>query len=206
MVVLGIALLLVVLSIFCINSLLRKRNQTDFAFSTVDVLLKKRYDLIPNLVEMVRGYAEHEQKLYGHIAEMRSQAFRARNNSTNTTSTNTTSANTSMGQRFNAETEISQDLGQIFIISEYYPELQADSHFRRLYIQLVDIENQIAAARRFFNASVNEYNDAVENFPSSVFASLLGMEEKAYFRAEVTERAMPSFRLSSDEEPAYQQS
>jgi len=188
MVVLGILTTIVVLSVITMNSLLRKRNQTDFAFSTIDVLLKKRYDLIPNLVETVRGYAAHEQQVYGHIAEMRSQAFRNRNN---------------MAKRFEAETGLSQDIEEIFLISENYPELKADSYFRRLQIQLVDIENQIAAARRFFNSAVNDYNDAVESFPSSVFASLLGMEEKAYFRAEYSERYSPSINLDSEAEPTY---
>ena len=186
MVVLGIALLLVILSIVCMNSLLAKRNQTDFAFSTIDVLLKKRYDLIPNLVEMVRGYAAHEERVYGHIAEMRSQAFRNRNN---------------LAKRFEAETGLSQDIEEIFLISENYPELKADSHFRRLQVQLVDIENQIAAARRFFNSAVNDYNDAVESFPTSVFASMMGMEEKAYFQAEVADRYSPSVSMHTDKMP-----
>jgi len=188
MVVLALLLTLVIFSIIGMNSLLTKRNQTDFAFSTIDVLLKKRYDLIPNLVETVRGYAAHEQKVYGHIAEMRSQAFSCRNN---------------LAKRFEAETGLSQDIQEIFLISENYPELKADSHFRRLQIQLVDIENQIAAARRFFNSAVNDYNDAVESFPTSIFASLMGMEEKAYFRAEVNERFNPSIRMDAEEQPAY---
>jgi len=151
-------------------------------------LLKKRYDLIPNLVESVRGYAAHEKQLYRHIAEMRSQALRNRTN---------------LGRRFKAEQGLSQDVEQIFIISENYPELKADSHFRNLQVQLVDIENQIAAARRFFNSSVNDYNNAVESFPSSVFASLLGMEEKAYFGAEVHERISPSINMDAQEVPMY---
>ena len=198
MVALGIVLTIVILSIISLNSLSVKRNQTDFAFSTIDVLLKKRYDLIPNLVETVRGYAAHEQRLYEHIAKMRSQALR---NGTN------------LGRRFEAETGLSQDVAQIFILSENYPELKADSHFRKLQVELIDIENQIAAARRFFNSSVNDYNDAIESFPSSVFASLMGMEEKAYFRAEVSEKLSPSIRMDSirmdsnrmdsEDEPVY---
>ena len=186
MMVLGIVILLVVFTIIGINSLSVKRNQTDFAFSTIDVLLKKRSDLIPNLVETVRGYAEHEQKLYGHIAEMRSQALRNRSN---------------LGRRFEAETGLSQDLQQILFLSENYPELKADSHFRRLQVQLVDIENQIAAARRFFNSAVNDYNDAVESFPTSVFASMMGMEEKAYFQAEAADRYSPSVSMHTDKMP-----
>lgn len=188
MVTLGIVLTIVILSVMSLNSLSVKRNQTDFAFSTIDVLLKKRYDLIPNLVETVRGYAAHEQRLYGHIAEMRSQALR---NSTN------------LGRRFQAETGLSQDVEQIFILSENYPELRADRHFRKLQVELIGIENELAAARRFFNSSVNEYNNAIESFPSSVFASLLGMEEKPYFNAEVRERRNPSISMDVEEEPVY---
>lgn len=188
MVALGVVTALVIFSIYSLNSLAVKRNQTDFAFSTIDVLLKKRYDLIPNLVETVRGYAAHEQNLYRHIAEMRSQALRNRSN---------------LGRRFQAETGLSQDVEQIFLLSEKYPELKADSHFRNLQVQLIDIENQIAAARRFFNSSVNDYNNAVESFPSSVFASLLGMQEKAYFGIQTSERSVPRFDMDSEDEPIY---
>jgi len=168
------ALLLVAILIF--NSLVRKRNAADFAFSCIDAQLKKRFDLIPNLVAVVKGYAAHEAAVLREVTELRAQVARAAPGDS---------------RRFDAEAQLAQKLPALVAVAENYPALKADAHFLHLQRTLNEIEEQISAARRAFNAAIYEYNNAVQTVPSNFVASLCGYGLRAYFHINDAERANP---------------
>lgn len=158
---------------FFYNNLIGKKNQVDKAFASIDVILKKRCDLIPNLVAVVKQYADFEQKTLTDIARLRSQAVSSRN---------------SGSDRVEIENEISRALGNILVAVEAYPELKANDNFTRLQASLNEIEEQLSAARRFYNSSVTDYNNAVEMFPTNFIASLLNYQLKKVFEVTQQER------------------
>ena len=170
-----VALLLVVAFIF--NGLVQKRNAADFAFSCIDVQLKKRFDLIPNLVAVVKGYAAHEAAVLREVTELRAQIAQ-------------TAPDTR--QRFDAEAQLAEKLPALIAVAESYPALKADAQFLHLQRTLNEIEEQISAARRAFNAAIYEYNNAVQTVPSSFVASLCGYRNREYFHINDAERANPS--------------
>ncbi len=159
--------------ILMINSLIYKKNSVNNSFATVDVLLKKRYDLIPNLVETVKGYAAHEAGLFKEITELRARTAAGGGNIP--------------GQLADAS-KMSGLLGRLMLTVENYPELKANEGFLQLQRAINEIEEQISAARRAFNAAVNEYNNAVQMFPTSLLAGMLGYETKQYFTASAGDR------------------
>ncbi|MFA6292327.1 MAG: LemA family protein [Victivallales bacterium] len=162
------------------NILVYRRNAADNVFSTIDVMLKKRYDLIPNLVETVRGYASHEKETLTKISEMRARAV---------------SDNTGINEKINLDGEITSAIGRIFAIAENYPNLKANEQFLNLQKNLSDMEEQIAAARRAYNAAVTDFNNSCEMFPTNIFASLFSFEKKKLFQVSDNEkqpaRALP---------------
>jgi LemA protein len=172
----GGALLLLVLFMVLYNSLIAKKNQVDYAFSGIDVQLKKRHDLIPNLVATVRQYMEHERGLLERITELRARAI---------------SPNLPEGERMQVEAMLSTALRSLMIAVENYPNLKANENFLHLQASLNEIEEQLAAARRAYNAAVTDYNNAIEMFPTNFVASMMGLSRRTVFEATEQERATP---------------
>lgn len=172
-----IILIVVVVLVFWVisiyNNLVKLRNNRENAFADIDVQLKQRYDLIPNLVETVKGYAKHESETLTKITEARSAAMSA----------------TSINDKIAAENQLSSALAGLKVSVEAYPELKANENFLQLQTELADIENKIAAVRRFFNSATKEYNNAVQVFPASLFAGAFGFNKEPMFEIPAAERA-----------------
>ena len=147
------------------NSLVQLRVRADNAWADIDVQLKRRYDLIPNLVETVKGYAAHERGTLDEVVKARNAAVAAQG----------------PAQQAAAENLLSGALRQLFALAESYPDLKASANFQQLQAELTDIENKIAAARRFFNTAVQEYNTGIQRFPAALFAASLGFAPKEFF-------------------------
>jgi LemA protein len=154
------------------NGLIRLRNTSNNAWSDVDVHLKKRHDLVPNLVETVKGYAAHERETLERVVQARNQAAAA----------------TSQAARGEAEGALTQSLRGLFALAEAYPDLKANEGFLSLQSDLSRIEDDIANARRYYNAVVRDFNTKQEVFPANLLAGLLGFEIRSFFQAEVGER------------------
>src|SRR5215469_13868028 len=164
-VVLGIIVVLVIWAISVYNSLVAMRQRTNQAFADIDVHLKQRHDLIPTLVETVKGYATHERGTLEAVVQARNAAMAA----------------PGVEQKVAAENVLTGALRQLFALSESYPDLKANQNFQQLQAELSDIENKIAAARRFFNNTVSEYNTGIQQFPAALFAAALGFSQKEFF-------------------------
>lgn len=164
---------IVIIGIAIYNSLVIKKNQIDRTFSSVDVLLKKRCDLIPNLVSVVKQHMQFEQKTLAEITRLRSQVL---------------TGDISQDRRLVLENQISRTMGNILAMIENYPDLQSNQHFIQLLGSLTEVEEQISAARRFFNTAVTEYNNALEMFPSNIVANMMGYRLKNVFVATAEER------------------
>ncbi|MGE4352360.1 MAG: LemA family protein [Bdellovibrionales bacterium] len=142
------------------NRLVALRQETRNAFADIDVQMKQRYDLIPNLVETVKGYASHESGIMTQVTEARASAMKA----------------TTLSDKGAAETALSGALMQLMAVAENYPDLKANQNFQQLQSELSDIENKLAAARRFFNNAVTEYNTSIEQFPAVFIATMFGFK------------------------------
>lgn len=169
--IVAVVLLIVIFGIGIYNTLIRMRNMVEESFSTMDVYLKKRFDLVPNLVETVKGYAKHEKETLENVIAARNQAA---------------SANTTEG-RLEAEGQLSSVLGRLFAVSESYPDLKANTNFIDLQKQLQSLETEIAQSRKYYNAVTREYNVKTETFPSVIIANMFGFERKPLF--EVSDEA-----------------
>jgi len=164
-IIIGVLVVLVVWIIMIYNGLVAMRQRVNQSFADIDVQLKQRHDLIPNLVETVKGYATHERGTLEAVVKARQTAVAA----------------PSIDQKVQAENMLSGALRQMFALSESYPDLKANQNFQQLQSELSDIENKLAAARRFFNNAVQEYNTGIQNFPAVLFASALGFHSQAFF-------------------------
>ena len=164
-VVLGVIAVIVVWAISIYNSLVAMRQRTNQAFADIDVQLKQRHDLIPNLVETVKGYATHERGTLEAVVQARNAAIAA----------------PGVEQKVAAENVLTGALRQLFALSESYPDLKASANFQQLQRDLSDIENKLAAARRFFNNAVQEYNTGIQQFPASLFAGVFGFAQRTFF-------------------------
>lgn len=168
----------VVLAIYVIslyNRLVSLKLNRQNAFSDIDVQLKQRYDLIPSLVETVKGYAEHEKSVLENVTAARAGV----------------SAQTGTGEnRLQAEQKLGGALVNLFAVAENYPALKADANFQRLMAELSDIENKVAAARRFFNNATSEYNAKVQQFPSSIVAGMFNFHAEPFYEDASVERAV----------------
>ncbi|HMN51279.1 MAG TPA: LemA family protein [Xanthobacteraceae bacterium] len=165
LVFLGIIVVLVLYIVFVYNGLVALRQRANQAFADVDVQLKQRHDLIPNLVETVKGYATHERGTLEAVIAARNAAMAARG----------------PGQQAQAENMLTKALGGLIALAEAYPDLKANTNFQQLQTELADIENKLAAARRFFNNAVQEYNTAIEQLPAALFAGALGFRHREFF-------------------------
>lgn len=169
--IIGIIVVLIIILLF--NSLIGKRNQVNNSFAGIDTYLKKRYDLVPNLVSAVQTYMQHEKGTLIEITELRSKAI---------------SGTLTDDEKIDLNNKMSKALHAINIAVENYPDLKANTNFLQLQAALNEIEEQLSAARRAFNAAVNSYNNAVQMFPTNLFALIMGMKSKAYFEAIEAER------------------
>ena len=166
----GIIILIVVVGwlLSAYNSLVRRRNQVKEAWSDIDVQLKRRYDLIPNLVETVKGYARHEREAFENVTAARSAAMGAK----------------APADKAQAENMLTSSLKTLFAVAEAYPDLKANANFLDLQRELSDTENKIQAARRFYNTNVRDYNTAVQTVPTNVIAGAFGFTPEEYFELE----------------------
>jgi LemA protein len=180
-VVILIVAALVVAPILMWNLLVRRRNAIANAFAGVDAMLQMRYDLIPNLVSVVKGYVQHESETLRAITQLRAQAMQD---------------NLGIGERVHLDNQISQGMGKIMATAENYPQLRASENFQQLQRALNEVEERIGAARRAFNAAVNDYNNAVGMFPTSLIASAAGMQRHAYFEAAPQNRQNPGVNIA----------
>lgn len=165
LIVLGVIILIVLWIISLYNSLVRLRNRRQNAFADIDVQLRQRHDLVPQLVETVKGYAGHEKELLIKITEARTAAMSA----------------SSIDGKIVAEQQLSSALAGLRVQVEAYPDLKANQNFLQLQEELSDIENKLAAARRFFNGATTEYNNAVESFPGNLVARNFGFAKEILF-------------------------
>lgn len=165
LIVLGVIVAVVLWGITVYNQLVAMRQRVNQAFADVDVQLKQRHDLIPNLVETVKGYAAHERGTLDAVVQARNAAIAAQG----------------PAQQAAAENMLTGALRQLFALSEAYPDLKANANFQQLQAELSDIENKLAAARRFFNNAVQEYNTGIQQFPAALFAASLGFTPKEFF-------------------------
>jgi len=168
-----IAVILVFWVIGIYNNLVALRNNRENAFANIDVQLKQRYDLIPNLVNTVKGYAEHEKGLLERVTAARTAAMGA----------------TSLNDKIQAENALSSALAGLKVSVEAYPDLKANQNFLELQTELADIENKLAAVRRFFNSATKELNTAVQSFPAVLFAGMFGFHQEPMFEVPQEERA-----------------
>jgi LemA protein len=165
LIVLAVIVVAAVWAISVYNGLVSMRQRVNQAFADIDVQLKQRHDLVPNLVETVKGYAAHERGTLDEVVKARNAAMTAQG----------------PAQQAAAENMLSGALRQLFALSESYPDLKASANFQQLQAQLTDLENKIAAARRFFNNAVQEYNSGIQRFPAALFASSFGFAPKDFF-------------------------
>jgi len=164
-VVLGVIVVIVLWAISVYNGLVAMRQRTNQAFADIDVQLKQRSDLIPNLVETVKGYAAHERGTLEAVVNARNAALAA----------------PGVEQKVAAENMLSGALRQLFALSESYPDLKANQNFQQLQNEITDIENKLAASRRFFNSAVQEYNTGIQQFPAALFAGIFGFSQRPFF-------------------------
>jgi LemA protein len=172
-------LLLVVVALY--NRLVRLRNRAENAWAQVDVQLRRRYDLIPNLVEAVKGYAAHERETFEAVTNARAAAQQAQG----------------VAQQAEAENVLTAALGRLLAVAEAYPQLRATENFQQLQAQLADVEQNIAVARQVYNDTVLTYDNALETVPTNVVAGIFNFRERAYFETEGVTREAPAVQFSS---------
>lgn len=168
LIIVGIVVLLVLWVVAMYNGLITARNRVDEAWSDIDVQTKRRYDLIPNLVNTVKGYAAHESGVFQKVTEARAAAMGAKD----------------PHEKLAAENMLTSTLKSLFAVSEAYPDLKANENFAKLQDELSDTENKIQASRRFYNGNVRDFNTKLQVFPTSVFANIFGFKSREFFEVE----------------------
>jgi LemA protein len=176
-----VIVLLVLWVILTYNKLVRQRNQVDASWAQIDVQLKRRYDLIPNLVETVKGYAAHEKGTLDAVIQARNTAVAA--------------SNADPAARANAENAVTQTLGRLFALAEAYPNLKANENFMALQSELANTEDKIAYARQFYNSAVQTYNNATQTIPANIIAGMMGFKPKQFFETGEGERGPVQVRF-----------
>jgi LemA protein len=174
MIIALIILAVLILSIIYIyNSLVRTKVRVDEAWSDISVQLKRRYDLIPNLVNTVKGYAAHEKNVFEDVTEARANALSAQ----------------TVPEAAKADNQFQSALKSLFAVAENYPQLRASENFQQLSGEITDTEDKIQAARRFYNGAVRDFNTRIKTFPSNLFASMLGFKQRDFFEVDAGEEA-----------------
>jgi LemA protein len=179
-IIFGVLLLIVLWLVITYNGFVRLRNRAKEAWADIDVQLKRRYDLIPNLVSTVKGYATHESTAFENVTKARAQAMQAQ----------------TPEQKGEAENMLAGTLKSLFAISEAYPELKANQNFLALQNELSDTENKIQSARRFYNGNVRDLNTGLESFPGNLIASMFGFIKMEYFELEENDVAKEPVKVS----------
>ena len=170
--IIGVIALLVIYVLVTYNVFVKMKNRVDESFSTMDVYLKKRWDLIPNIVETVKGYAKHEKSTLSDVIKLRNGAY----------------DNMSSDEKIKANQQLSKGITKIMALAEQYPDLKANENFKDLSTQLTKIDDEIANSRKYYNGTVREFNDKVQMFPSNIVAKIFGYKAKIMFEATEEER------------------
>ncbi|MDD2807444.1 MAG: LemA family protein [Patescibacteria group bacterium] len=178
-IILAIVAILAIWLIVVFNGLIRQKNRVSEAFADIDVQLKRRHDLIPNLIETVKGYATHERELFEKVTAARAAAVNAQGTA-------------AKGQ---AENMLTESLKSIFAVAENYPDLKASQNFLKLQDELADTENKIQAARRFYNGNVRDFNTQIQVFPTNLIAGMMSFKAFEFFQAESAERENVSVKF-----------
>ncbi|MFH1632048.1 MAG: LemA family protein [bacterium] len=176
---LGVVAVVAIWLIAVFNGLIKSRNRVDEAWSDIEVQLKRRYDLIPNIVNTVKGYAKHEEGVFTKVTEARANAIQAKTPS----------------EHFEAENMLSGALKSLFAVAESYPQLQASENFLHLQKELVDTEDKIQASRRFYNGNVRDFNTKIQVFPTNMIAGMLGFKKYDFFDAPEGAEAVPEVKF-----------
>ena len=171
-IVIILIVIIVLYTLITYNNFIKLKNMVKEAFSTMDVYLKKRWDLIPNIVETVKGYAKHEENTLKEIVELRNNSYDSMTDD----------------EKVQANQRISKDIGQIMLLAESYPDLKASANFQDLSRELSKVEEDIANARKYYNGVIEMFNNKVEMFPSNIFAKLFGYKTKEMFETDERER------------------
>jgi LemA protein len=177
--VIVVLLLIVVVAMY--NRLVRLRNRSENTWAQVDVQLRRRYDLIPNLVEAVKGYAAHERSTFDEVTQARTAAQQAQG----------------VEEQAKAENVLTAALGRLFAVAEAYPQLRATENFQQLQAQLAEVEQNIAVARQVYNDTVLTYDNALETVPTNIVAGLFNFRPRAYFETEGATREAPAVQFST---------
>jgi LemA protein len=179
MILLVIVIVLVVAVIAIYNGLIRLKNRTDEAWADIDVQLKRRHDLIPNLISTVKGYAAHEKEVFEKVTEARTAAMGAQ----------------TPADKEKTENMLSGTLKSLFAVAEAYPDLKANQNFLELQRELTDTEDKIQAARRFYNGNVRDFNTKLQVFPTNFIAGMLNFTKRDFFAAEEEEKEVPQVQF-----------
>ncbi len=179
-IIFGILAILVLWIIFIYNRLVTLRNRVKEAWSDIEVQLKRRYNLIPNLVETVKGYASHEKEVFEKVTQARTKAIGAQN----------------LKEKAVAENMLSSTLKSLFAVAENYPQLRSSENFQKLQEELTDTEDKIQAARRFYNGNVRDFNIKIESFPSNIIAKIFNFKKVEFFEIkEEAEKDVPKLKF-----------
>jgi len=179
-IIFGVLAVLVLWTIFIYNRLVTLKNRVKEAWSDIEVQLKRRYNLIPNLVEAVKGYASHEKEVFEKVTQARTKAIGAQN----------------LKEKAAAEDMLSNTLKSLFAVAENYPQLRASENFQKLQEELTDAEDKIQAARRFYNGNVRDFNIRIESFPSNIIAKIFGFKKVEFFEIEKeAEKIVPKLKF-----------
>jgi LemA protein len=182
---LALGVLLLLYAVFVYNRMIALRKRADGAWSDIDVQLKRRWDLVPALVETVKGYAQHESQTLQAAVAARNQAAQA----------------AGVAERSDRERGVAQAVTRLFALAESYPDLKASEGFRQLHSSLVDVEDHLQSARRYYNAVVRDHNTLIESFPSNLVAGACGFNPRPFFQLDSeSESAVPAIRFDADRE------
>ena len=176
-----LVLVVALAAVLVYNRLVRLRNRTENSWAQVDVQLRRRYDLIPNIVEAVKGYAAHERGTFDEVTQARTAAQQAQG----------------VAEQAQAENALTAAIGRLFAVAEAYPQLRATENFQQLQEQLADVEQKIAVSRQVYNDTVLTYDNALETIPTNVVAGLFGFRPQAYFETEGAAREAPAVQFSN---------
>lgn len=171
-IIIAIIVIIVIYTLITYNNFIKLKNMVEEAFSTMDVYLKKRWDLIPNVVETVKGYAKHEENTLKEVVELRNSSYDSM----------------STDEKVKANQKLSKDINKIMLLAESYPDLKASVNFQDLTRELSKIEEDIANSRKYYNGTVEMFNNKVEMFPSNILAKLFGYKTKEMFETDSAER------------------
>jgi LemA protein len=186
-IIIAVVVVLALVVVFLYNKLVRLRNRTENAWAQVDVQLRRRYDLIPNLVEAVKGYATHERETFEAVTQARTAAQQAQG----------------IEQQAGAENALTAAIGRLFAVAEAYPELRATENFQQLQTELSETESKIAVSRQIYNDTVLTYDNGIQSVPTNLLAGIFGFESRPYFEIdEPAAREAPRVSFAANDEPA----